>query len=218
MEKEELFQYVGFQCCERSLQRGVKAEAKNQEECTSCDSWCRCIKDDAWAFEAAISTRYWYRCLQWESNGLSLFYGCFQWDVEKKVDDPYGKLARLIKYTTVDAKEITKNSIQLPAEIEFETAKQLLTERYGDLYRIRAVYGKEIEYWSQIKSGDADAYQKFQNFLVKLENIGHLQSWNVLDTQALCACYCRSYQALLETNGLKMSWLYVEGTKGNQVW
>ena len=121
------------------------------------------------------------------------------------MDDPYGKLARLIKYTTGDAKEITKNSIQLPAEIEFETAKRLLTERYGDLYRIRAAYGKKIEYWSQIKSGDADAYQKFQNFLVKLENIGHLQSWNVLDTQALCACYCRSYQPLLETNGLKMS-------------
>ena len=27
-----------------------------------------------------------------------------------------------------------------------------------------------------------DSYQKFQNFLVKLENIGHFQVWNVLDT------------------------------------
>ena len=36
--------------------------------------------------------------------------------------------------------------------------------------------------------------------------------------QALCACYCQSYQAVLETNGLEMSWLYAEGTKGNQIW
>ena len=58
----------------------------------------------------------------------------------------------------------------------------MLSERYGDPYRIISVYRKEIKYWPQIKAGDADAYQKFQNFLVKLENIGHLQSWNVLDT------------------------------------
>ena len=45
-----------------------------------------------------------------------------------------------------------------------------------------ATYRKEIKHWPQIKSGDADAYQKFQDFLVKLDNIGHLQSWNVLDT------------------------------------
>ena len=57
----------------------------------------------------------------------------------------------------------------MPAEIGFETAKRLLTERYGDPYRIIAAYRKEIK-------------QKFQNFLVKLENVGHLQSWNVLDT------------------------------------
>ena len=52
--------------------------------------------------------------------------------VEKKVDDPRGKLTLLTKYTTGDAKEMVKNCIQLPAEIGFETAKQLLTERYGD--------------------------------------------------------------------------------------
>lgn len=34
----------------------------------------------------------------------------------------------------------------------------------------------------QIKAGEVDAYQKSQNFSVKLDNIGHPQSWNVLDT------------------------------------
>ena len=39
-----------------------------------------------------------------------------------------------------------------------------------------------IKQWVQIKAGDADAYGRFQNFLVKCGNIDHLQSWNVLDT------------------------------------
>lgn len=34
---------------------------------------------------------------------------------------------------------------------------------------------------AQIKAGDADANRKFQNFLVKCENIDHLQNWSVLN-------------------------------------
>ena len=30
--------------------------------------------------------------------------------------------------------------------------------------------------------GDAVAYQKLQNFLIKCENVGHLQIWNVFNT------------------------------------
>ena len=48
------------------------------------------------------------------------FMTVFNEIVEKKVDDPTGKLTRLIKYTTCDAKEMTKNCIQLLAEIGFE--------------------------------------------------------------------------------------------------
>ena len=86
---------------------------------------------------------------------------------------------------------------------------RLLTQRYGDTYRIIAAYRYEIKHWLQIKAGDADAYQKFQNFLVKLENIGHLQSQNVLDTPDIMFMLdthdCQSYQAVLETDGLEMS-------------
>ena len=58
----------------------------------------------------------------------------------------------------MNAKEMAKNCIQLPAYIGFETAKQLLIERYGDFYWIIAAYRKEIKHWPQIKPGDADAY------------------------------------------------------------
>ena len=39
-----------------------------------------------------------------------------------------------------------------------------------------------IKQWPQIKSGDTVAYQKPQKFLIKCENVGHLQSWNVFNT------------------------------------
>ena len=109
------------------------------------------------------------------------FMAVFSEMVEKKVDDPRRKVTWLIKFVTGDAKEMAKNYIQLPAEIRFETAKQFLTDISGDPCKIMAACRKEIKHWPQIKFGDVDAYQEFQNFLVKLENIGHLQSWQVLD-------------------------------------
>ena len=110
------------------------------------------------------------------------FMAVFKEVVENKVTDPRGRLTHLIRFTKGEAKEIAKNCIQLPSELGFRTAKQLLTERFGDPHIITASYRKEIKQWPQIKAGDAGAYRRFQNFLVKCENIDHLQSWNVLNT------------------------------------
>ena len=75
---------------------------------------------------------------------------------------------------TGDTKEATKHQCQLSAEIEFETAKRLLIEKYGDPYRITAPTPRKSNNGPQIKAGDTIAYQKFQNFLVKHETIGRL--------------------------------------------
>ena len=92
------------------------------------------------------------------------------------------KLTRLINYTTGDATEMTKNCIQVPDKIGFDIAKRFLIKRYSDPYRIITTERMETKDQPQMKANDTDTYQKFQNFLVKLENIGHLQSWNLLDT------------------------------------
>ena len=111
------------------------------------------------------------------------FMAVFKEVVEKKVTDSRGRLTHLIKFTKGEAKEVAKNCIQLPAKVGYKTAKRLLNERFGDPQRITAAYRKEIKQWPQIKAGDADAHRKFQNFLIKCENIDHLQNWNVLDTE-----------------------------------
>ena len=110
------------------------------------------------------------------------FMAVFKEVVENKVTDPRGRQTCLIRFTKGEAKEIAKNCIQLLSELGFRTAKQLLTETFGDPHIITASYRKEMKQWPQIKAGDAGAYRRFQNFLVKCENIDHLQSWNVLNT------------------------------------
>ena len=45
-----------------------------------------------------------------------------------------------------------------------------------------AVCRNQIKKWSQIKAGDADGYRRFQNFLIKCDNINQLQAWNILDS------------------------------------
>ena len=110
------------------------------------------------------------------------FMAVFDEAVEKKIEDPCGKLTCLITYTIGEVKEMLKNCIQLPPKEGYETAKQMMHKLHGDPHRVIAAYHKEIKQWPQIKPGDAEAYKKFHNFLLKCENITHLQTWNVLGT------------------------------------
>ena len=55
--------------------------------------------------------------------GSHYFMAVFNEILEKKVDDPKGKLTGLIKYMIGTIKEMAKNYIQLPAQIGSETAK-----------------------------------------------------------------------------------------------
>ena len=61
----------------------------------------------------------------------------------------------------------------------------MMHKLYGDPHRVIAAYCKEIKQWPQIKPGDAEAYRKFHNFLLKCENITQMQTWNVLDTPVI---------------------------------
>ena len=58
----------------------------------------------------------------------------------------------------------------------------MMHKLYGDPHRVIAAYRKEIKQWPQMKPGDAEAYRKFYNFLLKCENITQMQAWGVLDT------------------------------------
>ena len=75
-------------------------------------------------------------------NPLEFYYfmAVFDEAVEKKIEDPLGKLTHLIRYTTGQVKEIVNNYIQLPLKEGYETTKQMMHKLYGDLHRVIAAY------------------------------------------------------------------------------
>ena len=97
------------------------------------------------------------------------FMSLFEELVEKKVDDPFGKLARLIKYTRGEAKELIQHCSQMSQPDGFLLAKKLLEKEYGDPHRITSAYMKELNSWKPIKSGDVKAFKRFYRFLLKCD-------------------------------------------------
>ena len=62
--------------------------------------------------------------------------------VEKRVDNPRGKLTRLINYTKGDAKEMIKHCAQQPPAEALRNTKALLGRKYGSPYKIMTMYKK----------------------------------------------------------------------------
>ena len=61
------------------------------------------------------------------------FMSTFEEVVENKIEDPLGRLTRLVQLTTGEAKELIKYCLQEKAEDGYEHAKRLLKEQYGCL-------------------------------------------------------------------------------------
>ena len=95
------------------------------------------------------------------------FIAVFDEVVEKKIDDPRGRLTRLTKYTDGQPKEMIKHCIQQPAAVGYKNARSLLEEKYGNPHQILAAYHKEIKSWPQIKPANGIAHIKFYIFLLK---------------------------------------------------
>ena len=95
------------------------------------------------------------------------FIAVFDEVVEKKIDDPRGRLTRLTKYTDGQPNEMIKHCIQQPAAVGYKNARSLLEEKYGNPHQILAAYHKEIKSWPQIKPANGIAHIKFYIFLLK---------------------------------------------------
>ena len=102
-----------------------------------------------------------------DGNPLDFHYfiKLFHEVVEKRIDDPRGKLARLLKYTSGNVKEMMKHCVQEPPTMGCQHAKKILVEKYGNIYPAMVEYRQEIKVWRIIRSGDAEGYKRFYNFL-----------------------------------------------------
>ena len=69
----------------------------------------------------------------------------FNQAVEKKVNYQTGRITRLLKFTSGEAKELIQHCIYLPPETGYKTALRLLNSKYGNPYYLLALYRKEIK-------------------------------------------------------------------------
>ena len=76
--------------------------------------------------------------------------------VEKRIDDPRGRLARLLKCRNGNAKEMIKHCLQEPPTVVYQHVKRILVEKYRNRYHVMIEYEKEIKAWPIIRSGDAE--------------------------------------------------------------
>ena len=91
----------------------------------------------------------------------------FKESIEKRVDDPRGRLTRLIQHLKGEPKELVKNCIQEDAMSGYNHAMSLLQNQYGNPHLIARAYINELRKWETLQAGDATAFRKFYSFLVK---------------------------------------------------
>ena len=90
--------------------------------------------------------------------------------VESKVKDQRGRLARLLQYTSGDAKELIKGCVHESMDTCYDYAMSLLHKEYGDAHATTCAYLKELRNWPSIQSNDISAYKKMYRFLLKCKS------------------------------------------------
>ena len=107
--------------------------------------------------------------------------GDSRYPVKKRIKDLQGKLTRLINLISGEAKELAKPFIHDRPECGFANAMRHLEKQYGNPHKLLASYRKEIKQMTKIKPGDAAAYRRLFNFLIKCQSLEY-GSQNPLDT------------------------------------
>ena len=126
-------------------------------------------------------------CFDGNPLNYHYFIALFCEVVETKIEDPQDGLTRLIKYTVGKAKELIKHCIQLLHDKGYKYAKLSLEKIYGNPNKILFSYRKVVKDWPQVKFGDAKAFWKLFNFLLRSGSISDNQHWNTLGTpEILC--------------------------------
>ena len=106
------------------------------------------------------------------------FIRSFENLIETKTTSGSARLYYLVQYTSGDVQELMRSCLSMRPDKGYETAKNLLKQRYGQAYRIAMAYLDRIMTVPQIKSEDGEALQKFSVLLSSCKNtlkeIGYL--------------------------------------------
>ena len=118
---------------------------------------------------------------------IDYFLAIFKEVVESNIDDPKGRLLRLLKYTTGEAREAIRHCVQLPSDTCYKVAIKLLRKRFGDCHLILSTYRNELRNWQPLKLNDAKGFRQFLNLIVKCQSFV-CDDWSILDTPDTICC------------------------------
>ena len=93
------------------------------------------------------------------------FKSVFKESVEKVIDDQRGRLTRLIKYTSGEAKELVKPFVHADPSSCYDKAIEMLDAEFGSSHTITCAYLKQLEEWPQVKLTDTVSFRKLYRFL-----------------------------------------------------
>ena len=137
------------------MARGYSTVVKESIKETSSDALCKLLQQQA---APEVDTE------QFDGNPLNYYYfmALFVEVVETKIEEPRGRLARLIKFTTGEARELIKHCIQLPHNRGYQHARAHLERTCGNPHKILSSYRKEIKERSPL---NLEMQRAFVNFI-----------------------------------------------------
>ena len=87
----------------------------------------------------------------------------FRDSVEKKIQDPKGRLTRLIQYTRGETNDLIKNSINDRPEYGYNNGMAILHRQYGNPHTLLSSYRREVRQMVPLKGEYATAFRKLPN-------------------------------------------------------
>ena len=97
------------------------------------------------------------------------FMSMFRESAEKKIEDSIGRLTRLIQYTRGEIKDLIKNFINDTPEYGHNNAMAVIHRQYRNPHTLLSSYRREVRQIVPLKAGNATAFRKLFNFLIKCQ-------------------------------------------------
>ena len=123
----------------RDKKMATSSPAHGSENEDIADFFCTLVREQA-ATQIAIEP--------FDGNPLNFAYflSMFTESVEKNIEDPIGRLTRLIICTTGEAQELVKRFINDKPGQGYRNAMELLRTHYGNPHRLLAAYRMEVKH------------------------------------------------------------------------
>nr|BDT62740.1 MAG: hypothetical protein [Metapenaeus ensis nimavirus] len=89
----------------------------------------------------------------------------FETLVESKTNSASERLYYIGKYTDGEAKEAISSLLSLDTTEAYNDARELLKQRYGDVFTIAQAYRKKLDEWPKVSINNGSALMKFSDYL-----------------------------------------------------